>query len=130
MNMNDLAEEIECVFYFIIKGDEKTKALKVERQKKICDACTNLVGVSNYSMRSGRDTRSSKVLQEEFKDILPKLIEIIYVIPEENRAVLLSQPQRNSFIERIIKSTEEEDTALIAEKVMEDIVAEDEFVSV
>lgn len=118
MNYTNILNRMDCTFYFILKEKDKTLSLKQATQQRICKKLEPVAGVRFYGMRSGPDVRSSKVLQEEFKDTIPEQIHIIYIDREKDDVSLLSSLQRDLFFEKVMESTSDKDTVDLVEEVI------------
>lgn len=95
-SMNPL-NEMDCTFYFILKGEDKTLMFNEEAQRRLCEKFASITDVELYGMRSGPNVRSAKALQEEFKGTIPEQIKIIFVDREQDEVSLLSNEQRDLF---------------------------------
>ena len=120
MNIANALNQMDCTFYFILKEEDKTLVLKEEAQKRICKKLEDVADVRFYGMRSGPDVRSAKVLQEEFKETIPEQINIILIDREKDVISLLSSEQRDIFFERVMETTVDIDTAILAEEVIKE----------
>lgn len=118
MNITNQLNRMDCTFYFILKEEDKTLALKEETQKRICKKLEDVADVRFYGMRSGPDVRSSKALQEEFKSTIPEQINIILVDRAKDKVSLLSSQQRDLFFERVMETTVDVDTVVMVEEVI------------
>lgn len=118
MNITNQLNRMDCTFYFILKEEDKTLVLKEETQKRICKKLEDVADVRFYGMRSGTDVRSAKVLQEEFKGTIPEQINIVFIDREKDQISLLSTQQRDMFFERVMETTVDIDTAVLAEEVI------------
>ena len=118
MNIANVLNKMDCTFYFILKEEDKTLVLKEETQKRICKKLEDVADVRFYGMRSGPNVRSSKALQEEFKGTIPEQINIIFIDREKDMISLLSTEQRDIFFERVMETTVDLDTAVLAEEVI------------
>lgn len=118
MKIKNQLNRLDCTFYFILKEEDKTLVLKEETQQRICKKLEDVADVRFYGMRSGPDVRSAKVLQEEFKETIPEQINIIFVDREKDVISLLSTEQRDIFYERVMETTIDIDTAVLAEEVI------------
>lgn len=118
MKIKNQLNRLDCTFYFILKEEDKTLVLKEETQQRICKKLEDVADVRFYGMRSGPDVRSAKVLQEEFKETIPEQINIIFVDREKDVISLLSTEQRDIFYERVMETTVDIDTAVLAEEVI------------
>lgn len=118
---------MDCTFYFIHKGEDRTLVFKEETQQRICKKFEDVAGVRFYGMRSGPNVRSAKALQEEFKDPIPEQINVIFGDREQDEVSLLSTAQRDLFFEKVIGATEDLDTALLVEEVFREIECETEM---
>lgn len=118
MNITNQLNRMDCTFYFILKEEDKTLVLKEETQKRICKKLEDVADVRFYGMRSGPGVRSAKVLQEEFKGTIPEQINIVFIDREKDQISLLSTQQRDMFFERVMETTVDIDTAVLAEEVI------------
>ena len=118
MNIANILNQMDCTFYFILNEKDKTLTLKEETQKRICEKLREVADVRFYGMRFGPDVRSSKALQEEFKETIPEQINIILIDREKDMIALLSSEQRDMFFESVMEATEDLDTVSIAEEVI------------
>ena len=118
MKIKNQLNRLDCTFYFILKEEDKTLVLKEETQQRICKKLEDVADVRFYGMRSGPDVRSAKVLQEEFKETIPEQINIIFVDREKDVISLLSTEQRDIFYEKVMETTIDIDTAVLAEEVI------------
>lgn len=124
--IEEQSDEVDCIFYFIIYGEDKTLMLKKATQDKICKRFAEAVDVQSYIMRSGSGVRSSLVLKDEWSDLIPEQVNIILVDREGDLVSLLSQEQRDMFFDIVMESTEDLDTLPIAEYVMNEIDSDEE----
>ena len=120
------SDKIDCIFYFIVRGGDKTLTLKEDIQKAVGEHMAEVVDVQFYSMRSGPGVRSSLVLKDEWSDLIPEQVNIVFVNRETEDATLLSQAQRDMFFDMVLESTEDLDTVFIAEYVLNEIDADEE----
>ena len=127
MNINNALNKMDCIFYFIHKGDDKTLVFKEDAQKRICEMFKDVADARFYGMRSGPNVRSAKALQEEFKGTIPEQINVIFMDREQDEVSLLSSAQRELFFERVMGATEDLDTALLVEEVFKEIACETEM---
>lgn len=125
-SMNPL-NEMDCTFYFILKGEDKTLVFNEDAQRRICEKFESITGVGFYGMRSGPGVRNAKALQEEFKGTILEQINVIFVDREQDEVSLLSSAQQDLFFERVMGATEDLDTALLAEEVIKEIACETEM---
>ena len=120
MNITNHLNKMDCTFYFILKEEDKTLVLKEETQQRICKKLEDVADVRFYGMRSGPDVRSAKALQEELKGTIPEQINIILVDRAKDEIALLSSEQRDIFFERVMETTVDIDTAVLAEEVIKE----------
>lgn len=120
MNISNQLNRMDCTFYFILKEEDKTLVLKEETQQRICKKLEDVADVRFYGMRSGPDVRSSKALQEEFKGTIPEQINIIFIDREKDMIALLSTEQRDLFFEKVMATTVDIDTVVLAEEVIKE----------
>ena len=120
MNITNQLNKMDCTFYFILKEEDKSLVLKEETQQRICKKLEDVADVRFYGMRSGPDVRSAMALQEEFKGTIPEQINIIFIDREKDMISLLSTKQRDIFFERVMETTVDLDTAVLAEEVIKE----------
>ena len=106
-NIDDILNQMDCTFYFIMMGESKTTVLKEEVQQAICKKLEDVAGVRFYGMRSGPDVRSSKALKDEFERTILEQVKIVLIDRKKDEVGLLSQQQRDMFFEMVKESTED-----------------------
>lgn len=117
--MNNInLSKMDCTFYFIINGEDRSMTLKDDIQKAVCEHLAEVVDVQFYGMRSGPGLRSSLMLMDEWSDTIPEQVEIVFVDSETEDVTLLSQLQRDMFFYMVMESTEDLDTVSIVEYVI------------
>lgn len=118
MDLQKMADEqdLECVFFFFIRGPRKDLALKREPQQKILDRFLPVAGVCSYGICDGANIRDAAFLRERLQALFPVQTEIILIEPEKDLVSLLMPEQRDRFIERL--QAFDGDTAELAAAVL------------
>lgn len=122
MNTTNAANKMDCIFYFIVKHESKTRRLKEEVERKIAKKFASVFGFQNYVTMSGPYLRSALFLKKQFERMSLEKIMVVFIDKEKDGISLLCALQRDLFVEKILASTDDTDTA----DLIEDVIRETE----
>ena len=115
-----LNDKFECTFYFIINAESETVVLKKDILYKVCKKMADFLEVQSYVVRSGASIRHTDVLKEEFSNKSPFEIKIVYIDSDADEISLLSQQQRDLFLDYVMETEQDEDTLPIIKRVLKE----------
>lgn len=124
MNTANITHKMDCIFYFIVKHESKTRRLKEEAERKIGKKFASVIGVQNYVTMSGPYLRSTLFLKRQFERMSLEKIMIVFIDKEKDDISLLCALQRDLFVERILTSTVDADTVDLVEDVIRETEGE------
>lgn len=88
----NVTNKMDCIFYFIVKHESKTRRLKEEAERRIGKKLASVIGVQNYVTLSSPYLRSTLFLKKHFEEISLKGMSfkkiLIVFIDEEKTTVL------------------------------------------
>ena len=118
MNTANVTNKMDCIFYFIVKHESKTRQLKEEAERRIGKKLASVIGVQNYVTLSSPYLRSTLFLKKHFEGMMLQKIMIVFIDEEKNDSSLLSALERDLFVEKILASTSNTDTVSLIEDVI------------